>query len=130
MSKSLIYMVNSNTQSVANGGTVNFGNIVRRYGCNCQSNGNTPVVNGTGYYDIDTNITLTGAAGTVVLALYKDGVAIPGTSQSATLTANSVTAFNISAPVRIKCCCDSTIALVISGVATEVSNAAIEVKKD
>lgn len=129
MSKSLIYMVNSNTQSITAGGTVNFGNIVRRYGCNCQSNGTTPTINGTGYYEVDANVTLTGAAGIVTLTLYKDGTAIPGASQSATLAANTLYAFNIPAIVREKCCCDSTITLVISGVATAVSNAAIEVEK-
>lgn len=37
--------------------------------------------------------------------------------------------FTIPATVRQKCCCDSIITLVISGVATTLTNAAIEVEK-
>lgn len=129
MSKSAIYMANTNSQTVSAGGTVNFGNIIRRFGCNCQSNGSTPTVNGTGYYDIDTNITLTGTAGTVTLTLYQDGTPITGATQSATIVADTTYAFSLPAIVRQKCCCDSIITLVISGVATTVTNAAVEVEK-
>lgn len=124
-------MANTNAQAISDGGIVNFGSIIRRYGCNVQSDGSTPYVNGSGYYDVDANITLTaGAAGTVVLQLLENGSPITGARQSATVAAGTIYAFNVPAIVRQRSCCDKTITLRISGVATTVNNAAIEVIKE
>lgn len=132
MSKSLIYMANTNAQALAIGGVVNFGSVVRRFGCNLKSTGTTPQTEGVGYYSIDTNITLTAAAaGTVTLTLFKDGVPITGAAQSATVVANSIYAFNVPAVIREQCCNKtSIITLVVTGVATTVNNATIEVEKE
>ena len=124
---SLVYAANNVSQAfVAAGTVINFGTPVRRYGCNCSVSGGNLVTHGSGYYYIDTNISFTaGGQGTATVQLYKDGVAIPGAI--ATLTTASATAYSVSIPavVRDKCCCDSTITAVISGVNGNVTSVAI-----
>lgn len=132
MSKSLIYMANTSSQSLVDGGVVNFGFIRSRYGCNCQSNGSTVQVRGTGYYSIDTNLTIVaGAAGVVTVTLYKDGVTIPGAVASNIVSNGGTVSISIPAVVREKCCdTTSLITAVVSGIATTVTNASIEVIKE
>lgn len=84
MSKSIVYAANTNTQVVEAGNVINFGNVVRKYGCNCNLSVGNVEVRGSGYYDVDTNFTLASTAGTVTITLYKDGVAIPGATASFT----------------------------------------------
>ena len=130
MSKSVLYAANTSTQAFAATGTViNFGSIVRRYGDNLALSGGNVVARGCGYYDIDTNITFNGAAGTVVVQIYKDGVPIPGATTSTTIAANVNAQVSIPAIIREVCCNESTITVVISGVAGNVINAAIDVEK-
>ena len=87
-------------------------------------------LNGTGYYDIDANITLTaGAAGTVIVSLYKDGVPITGATASATATESGIISVSIPAVVRNMCCCGSVITAILTGVAATITNAAIAVEK-
>lgn len=134
MSKSLLYAANLTPQTTLSAGSIiNFGEIVRRYGCNCNlTAGGNIAIDGLGYYKGEGNITLTAnATGTVTLAWYKDGVAIPGAYQSKTVADGSVYDFNIPFVVREKCCCDdnSALTLVVSGAATTVTNAAAIVEK-
>lgn len=130
MSKTAIYAANTASQTVAQGGTINFGNIVRRFGCLDISGGNV-ITNCDGYYSVKTNITVNGtAAGNAVVQLYSNGVAIPGASVSFATTTTSVTTISIPAIVRQKCCVSQTITAQISGVGANVSNAAIVVVKE
>ncbi|MGN0317807.1 MAG: hypothetical protein ACI4E1_07755 [Lachnospira sp.] len=131
MSKSVIYAANSNSQPfVAAGTVINFGSVVRRYGSNlCLSGGNVEVT-GAGYYDVDTNFTVTANdAGTLKIQLFIDGVAIPGAVATITTTAATNYAISIPAIVRHTCCCEGTITAVISGATGSVINAAIDVIK-
>lgn len=131
MSKALIYMANTNSQPLTTSTLVNFGNIVHRQSCCIQSNGGSPVLSGQGYYEIDTNLTITPtAAGTVVVTVYENGVAIPGAVASFTAAADSVYTVSIPAVTKIKCCCDKVITVTVTGVAATVTNAAIEVTKE
>lgn len=129
MSKSLIYTANSNAQTVAVGNVANFGNTIRRYGCNCQNNSTALVANGCGYYDIDVNTTFTATAGTVTLSLYKDGAPIPGATASVTAAADTTYTITIPTAIRVKCC-DSLITLVVSGVPVNFTNIAARMVKD
>lgn len=130
MSKSILYAANTNSQTFATAGTViNFGSIVRKYGCNIALSGGNVVVDGIGYYDIDANITFNGAAGNVLIQLYKDGVAIPGAEATVTVVADTFYSVTIPAVIREHCCCEDTITAMISGVVGTVSNAAIVVEK-
>lgn len=131
MSNSVLYAVNSNTQTLPIGSTINFGNIVRRYGCNCNLSGGNVVLKGTGYYNINTNFSfVAGGAGTATIALYKDGVAIPGAFASRATAEAGAYVMSIPAIVRQTCCCDSQITAVVTGVATTLNNATITVVKE
>lgn len=130
MSKSVLYSANTNSQTVAINGIINFGTIIRRYGCNCNLSGGNAVISGTGYYNIDTAFTFTASdAGTAVITLFNDGVAIPGATVSFTTAANSIYAVSIPAIIRQMCCCNSTITAIVTGVAGTVNNASILVSK-
>lgn len=128
--KSALYAANTSAQSLTAGNTINFGNAVRRFGCNCNVAGGNATITGSGYYDIDADITFTaGGVGTAVITLYKDGAAISGATASVTTAADTTYAVSVPAIVRQICCCESTITAVITGVAATVLNAAIAVEK-
>lgn len=109
MSRSLIQTSNQSAQNVALNGIISLGSVLRRFGCNCRLSGNAIEVTGEGYYTIDTTVTATPtAAGNVTVALYSNGVQIPGTlvSGGVTTVGNSVT-LPIVTTIRQGCCCDS-----------------------
>lgn len=129
--RSALYAVNPQAQTVADGGTINFGNIVRKFGCNISLLNGSVITQGRGYYDIDTNISFTATGvGNAVLTLYKDGVAIPGAVAQLTVASGSTYAVSIPAMVReINDCRESVITAVLSGVSANILNAAIVVEK-
>ena len=134
MARSAIYVVNTSTQDIVDGGTVNFGSTQRRFGCNLMQAGNAIQMNGSGYYKIISSLTLEPtAASTITATFYKDGVAIPGASASATVAAVDTTInLNIVAITRENCCCCddiSNITCVISGGAVTGLNIATAVEK-
>ena len=132
MSKSMIYTVNDTAQEVADGGTINLGSVIRRFGCNLGLSGNAVLVDGTGYYDFDASVTLTpSAAGTATVTLKKDGIEVPGATATVELTGTTTTALPIAGVVRENCCCDgaSNLTLVLSGVAATVNNVATKTVK-
>lgn len=137
MSKSLAYAANTQSQVIGTGGVINFGNPIRRYGCNCNVSGGNATIKGNGYYSISAAVTLLAtAAGTVVVTLLKNGVAIPGATASATLVAGNTYQLNIPAAVTRETGCGcgcgdaSTITAVITGVGATVDSAAITVVKE
>lgn len=129
--KSALYAVGTNVQTVTADETViNFDNIVRRYGKCVHLSGGNVTIEEAGYYDVDTNLTFTaGAAGTVVIRIYKDGVPVPGAIVSETVAAGSIYALSIPTIIRDTCNCESTITVKIAGVAGTVNNAAIAVER-
>lgn len=130
MSNAVLYLANTNAQSVAVNGNVNFGNVVRRYG-NIAAAAGYPILKGQGYYLINANITFTDtAAGTATITIMADGVAIPGAT--ATITTGTGSAnhnMTIPAVVRLTCCKATTITAVLTGSAINVTNAAVVVEK-
>ena len=109
MSRSLIQTSTQSAQNVALNGIISLGSVLRRFGCNCRLSGNAIEVTGEGYYTIDATVTATPtAAGNVTVALYSNGVQIPGTlvSGGVTTVGNSVT-LPIVTTIRQGCCCDS-----------------------
>ena len=118
--------------AVAVGGVIPLGGLIRRYGCDIALNGNAVNLAGTGYYDVDASITATlTAAGAVTVTLYKDGVAVPGATASATAAAaNDALDLNITALVRQVCCsAGSALTLVLTGAAASVENVALRVQR-
>ena len=132
MSTSVLYAGNNVPVTTTVVGTViPFSNIVRRYGKNLNVSGGNVVVNGEGYYSGIVNITYQGtAAGTVEFTVFKDGVEIPFANASATTAVDVINSAQIPFRVREKCCCESTITVVASGVAVDVTNSAISIEKD
>ena len=101
--------------------TLSLGTVIRRFGRNIQLSGNGILVDGEGYYDVDANVVLTPeVTGDYTVTLMKDGVAIPGATQTITASAvGAVIAFNIPAMVRLQCCNSSaTLTLELSTTAT------------
>lgn len=128
--KSAIYAVNSAPQILAVDSVVNFGTIIRRYGCGCALVGGNIVLNSAGYYDVDVNLNLTGtAAGPVTITLEKDGVPIPGASATITTAAAGLAHVTIPAIIRQICPCEATITAVISQNGVQVDTASISVEK-
>lgn len=130
--KSALYAANTGAQAVSVGGTINLGSIIRRFGKCVTLNGSGITIMEQGYYDVDVSVTAAPtAAGTVIVTLYKDGVAVPGATASATAAAagNPV---NLSLTALIRQCCPcsgSTLTLVLTGAAASVTNAAITVER-
>ena len=128
--KSCLYAVNGTTQSVSDGGLINFGAVARRYGQNAYMSGGNIEILGSGYYDINTNFTLVASgAGTATITLMKDGTAISGASASLTVESGSTYALAIPAVLRQMCCCESSITAMLSGVTGTVANATMIVEK-
>lgn len=128
MSKSLIQTSNQSTQNVAVNSVIAPGTVTRRYGCNLRLSGNGIEVDGAGYYEFDVAVTVAPtAAGTVTVALYKDGVQIPGAIASSAATAGDPVTLPIVATIRQGCECDgaSNVTLVLTAGPGEVPNVSI-----
>lgn len=132
MSRSAIYTANQNVQTISDGGILNLGTMIRRFGCNLQLSGNAILAAGCGYYDVVVSITCApGAIGTITATLLKDGVPVQGGVASASVTAaNGVVDLNIPALVRLVNDAASNLTVRLSGVATtSVSNVGVKVIK-
>lgn len=130
--KSGIYTANT-TQgtAVANGGILPLGNIIRRYGQHINLGGNGITLAGGGYYDVDATVTVTAAAaGPVSVALYLNGVAVPGAVATVTAAADGIVTLPVSALVRLNGCnAEGTLTLVVGGQAVTTYNTAMVVEK-
>lgn len=123
--RSAIYTANTNANIVTltaaqPAATLPLGTVIRRFGRCIQLSRNSILVEGEGYYGVDASATLTAdVAGNYTLTLFKDGVAVPGATQTVTAAAAAVIAFNIPALVRLQCCDSSaTLSLVLTTTAT------------
>lgn len=109
MGKSLIQVANPSEQNVAVNSIISLGSVQRRYGCNLRLSGNAIEVSGEGYYTVDADISVVPtAAGLVTVALYNNGVQIPGAvAYGAVSTAGNPVTLCINCTIRQGCCCDS-----------------------
>ena len=131
MSRSAIFTANTTPQVLLADSVISFGNVVRRFGCNCSLNGNAIMLNGTGYYDVDINVVVNGsAAGTAEIVLLKDGVEIPGATASTATSTTSINTVSVSALVRELCCeGGSTLTLELRGTGATIANVSAVVEK-
>ena len=132
MAKSLIQTSNQSSQTVALNSVIAPGTTIRRYGCNLRLSGNGIEVDGAGYYEFDCAVTVAPTtAGTVTVALYKDGVQIPSAVASSTATAGDPVTLPIITTIRQGCECDgaSNITLVLTEGPGTVSNVSIRATK-
>lgn len=132
MSKSVLYAANTAAQAVADGGTIGIGNVIRRYGCGIDLNGNGIIADEAGYYDVAISVTAEPTvAGTITATLYNNGVAVPGATASATAAAAG-DPVNLAIDSIIRVFCNGNFAnltIVLTGGAASVTNAAITVIK-
>ena len=136
MSAGFLYSANTTAQTLAIGGTLNMGNVVRRFGCVRGTSTPLATVNGTNtilsscgrcpkYFKVDTAITvIPTAAGTVTITAFQDGVAIPGATASVTVAAAATTAmlpltFGVKLNTGVT---SSNITYVLTGAASSVTN--------
>lgn len=135
MSKAGIYTVNSGAQAVAVGGVINLGSINRRFGRQCceeiiNLNGSSITLNEPGYYDVDVAVTsLPTAAGPVTIAVFQDGAAVPGSTNSVQGTAGNPVNL-VSLPlIRVRCGSASNLTVVLVNGAGTVANISVKVLK-
>ena len=134
MSKSLIQTANQSAQTVANNSIISLGSVQRRFGCNLRLSGNAIECDGQGYYTIDGNVSVAPtAAGNVTVALFNNGVQIPGAiAYGAVSTAGNSVTLPLETTIRQGCCCDSAdnITVVLIEGAGTVSNISLRVVKE
>lgn len=129
--KAGIYCVNT-TQgiTIADSGIVPFGSIIRRFGQGVALGGEGIVISGAGYYDVDVTITVTApTAGNVTATLYLNGVPVTGATATVTAAEDAVVTLPISALVRLTCCNEGVLTVVMSGENVTSYNASVVVKK-
>ena len=74
------------------------------YCCNAVLSGNGIPLKGQGYFDVDAGVTFTPtAAGAYTVTPFKDGVAVPGATQTVTAAAAGTVSVDIPATVRNRC---------------------------
>ena len=133
MSRSLIQTANQSNQTVAANSIISLGSVQRRFGCNCRLSGNGIEIAGEGYYTIDANVSVSPtAAGAVTVALYENGVQIPGAITYTTGGVGTPISVSLSTTVRQGCCCDGVdnITCVLIAGAGVVNNIAVRVVKE
>ncbi len=104
------------------------GTPVVESGCSLHLNTANIRVNKSGLYHLSADVTYTAtAAGTVVVQLYKDGVALPCAISQQTVTANGVYTAHVETDLCLNTCCVNhpLITLGISGVAGTVSHTCV-----
>lgn len=134
MGRSLIQVANQSSQTVAADSIISLGSTQRRYGCNLRLSGNGIEVDGDGYYTITGSVSVTPtAAGAVTVAVYNNGVQIPGAiAYGSVTTVGNATALPLVATIRQGCCCcDSAdnLTLVLVAGAGVVNNVSLRVEK-
>lgn len=135
--KAAIYTANPGSQTVSTGGTINLGSIIRRFGNSCcgdpiiNLNGSGITLNEAGYYDVDVSVTaLPTAAGPVTIAVFQDGVAIPGSTNTTTVAAAGNPVNLTSLPmVRVRCGSASSISVVLVNGTGTIANISVKVIK-
>lgn len=132
MGKSLIQVANQSNQTINANSIISLGSTQRRYGCNLRLSGNAIECNGEGYYKIDATVSVSPtAAGAVTVAVYNNGIQIPGAIAYATGTAGDPVTVSIIGTIRQGCCCDSAdnLTLVLISGAGTVNNVSMRVEK-
>lgn len=133
MAKSLIQTSNQTTQNVNENSIIDLGTVIRRYGCNLRLVGNGIEAVGEGYYEITGAISVSPTTpGPVTVAIYDNGVQIPGAiAYGTTAAADDVVTLPLVTTIRQGCRCqgiDSLTAVLVEG-AGEVSNISLKVVK-
>lgn len=130
--KSLLYVANTVAQTVAVNGSIVLGNIIRRLGCRINQSGSSIVLCGCDYYKVNVSVTLAPTVdGTATVSLFQDGNAVQGATGSVTTAAAAQSAvISFPAIVRTRGRNSSVLNLILTGVASDVTNVAITVEEE
>lgn len=120
MSRSLIQTVNQSEQAAAENGILALGTVQRRYGRDLRLSGNGIEATGTGYFSIEASVSVAPtAAGPVTVALYDNGVQVPGAiAYGSAAAAGDPVNLAIVSTIRRGCCCagaDSLTLVLVEG---------------
>lgn len=123
MGRSLIQTVNQSEQAVAENGIFALGTVQRRYGKDLRLSGNGIEATGTGYFTIAASVSIAPtAAGAATVALFDNGVQIPGAIAYGTAAAaGDPVNLAIISTIRRGCCCagaDSLTLVLVEGAGT------------
>jgi hypothetical protein len=130
--KSALYAANTTPQTVASGGAIAPGGIIRKFGHAIALSGNGIGLYEPGFYEVDVSATASPTvAGTVSVSLQNGGVAVPGAISSGSVsTAGNPTTLTINSIIRVFCGGNTaTLTLVLGGNASIVNNVAVTVTK-
>ena len=133
-------VASTTSKTVATGGLVGFGNIVRKYCCkdmrgvptfSFTGGGQSVTLNQCGYYDVTFMVTFTGEAGTASLALVVNGIQMPYATATATIgtASTEVHTFSLTGIVRVLPNAPVTIAVINNGVALTATMTNLKVIK-
>lgn len=133
MGKSLIQVVNQSDQTLTANSIINLGTIQRRYGNDLNLSGNAIECSGCGYFEIIGSISVTPTSvGNVTVALYENGVQIPGAIAYGSIsTAANPVAMPLVATIRRGCRCegaDHITAVLVEGDGV-VNNVSLRIVK-
>lgn len=142
MSAGFLYSQNNTAQTVAVGGTINMGSVVRRKGCVCgnstpyaTTNGITTTLASRGkcpeYFNVAAAFVVTPtAAGTVVINALQDGVNIGAVGSATVAAAATTVTIPLVFGVRLNPgVTSSNITYVLSGAASTVNNVSQTVER-
>ena len=124
-----IYTANTTAAVLGENSILPLGNIVRRFGCALDLNGNGINIAQPGYYDVKASVTYTPTvAGLLTVQLMADGVAVPGAVAS--VTAVAATTYNLGIVGMVKRCCSSagTLTLMVN-LAGTLNNVGVVVEE-
>lgn len=120
-------------QAVSENSILALGTVQRRYGKGLRLSGNGIEASGIGYFSVDASVSIAPtAAGTVTVAMFKNGVQVPGAiAYGSTTTAGNPVAMSIVSTIRRGCCCDGAdnltfVVLEGAGTAKNVSVRIVE----
>ena len=129
--KSLLYTALTNATTVAAGGTIPPGNVIRKFGRAIQLNGSAILLNDPGYYKITAISTVQpDAAAPITMTLKENGSPIPGALATATPTAiDDDTLLVVDGVVRVYCTLAPKLITAELNVGADVENMTITVEK-
>lgn len=132
--KSVQTIYNSTSQTVlTTGSTLQLlGNKCTNCGCSITTNSNNFIINNSGTYRFSFDVTFTPtAAGTAVIQLYKNGIALPCAISTVSVAEATTYTTHIETILNVPVCCmlKPEFSVIISGIAGTVDNIGANVLK-
>lgn len=132
--KSVQTVYNSTSQTVlTTGSTLQLlGNKCTNCGCSITTNSNSFTINNSGIYRFSSDVTFTPtAAGTAVIQLYKNGIALPCAIATVTVAESTTYTEHIETILSVPVCCmlKPEFSIRITGVDGAVNNVGANVSR-